>query len=205
MVDHSEPVASDALGQLEVLRHYGHPLCVDGAEVGVFEERHQVGFGCFLEGQHRLALEPDFLLELGGDLPHQSLEGQFADEQVGLHKSGEGREAQLGELRVEGGLTLFWNFRIYRRATVPGLKRWGFLTPETMGADFLAIFWAASCLRGTFCAVDFLAVCLVRAIFNKNNDETSNLTNGVNVCGRPADRFCKLPPQFTNQILPRLK
>ena len=33
------------------------------------------------------------------------------------------------------------------------------------GADFLAIFWATSCFLGTFCAVDFLAVCLVLAIY----------------------------------------
>jgi hypothetical protein len=67
--------------------------------------------------------------------------------------------------------TLFWNFLIYLRATVPGLNLWGFLTPETMGADLRAIFWAASCLRGTFWAVDLRAVCLVRAISNKKYDE----------------------------------
>jgi hypothetical protein len=67
-------------------------------------------------------------------------------------------------LDKKGGLTLFWYFRIYRRATVPGLNLCGFLTPETRGADLRAIFWAASCFRGTFWAVDFLAVCFVRAI-----------------------------------------
>lgn len=62
-------------------------------------------------------------------------------------------------------LTLFWYFLISLKATVPGLNLWGFLTPETIGADFLAIFWAVSCFLGTFWAVDFLAVCFVRAIF----------------------------------------
>ena len=33
-----------------------------------------------------------------------------------------------------------------------------------MGADLRAIFWATSCFLGTFCAVDFLAVCFVLAI-----------------------------------------
>ena len=62
----------------------------------------------------------------------------------------------------------FWNFLIYRRATVPGLNLWGFLTPAVTGALFLAIFWAANCFLGTFWAVDFLAVCLVLAIdFNE--------------------------------------
>ena len=58
----------------------------------------------------------------------------------------------------------FWYFLISLRATVPGLKRWGFLTPVVTGADFLAIFWATSCFLGTFWAVDFLAVCFVLAI-----------------------------------------
>jgi hypothetical protein len=122
---------------------------VDGAEIGVLEQRNQVGLGCLLEGEHGLTLEPHLLLELSGDLTHQTLEGQLADEQVGLN----------GAL-----ITLFWNLRISRRATVPGLKRWGFLRPEGMGALLRAIFWATSCLRGTFWAVDFLAVCLVLAI-----------------------------------------
>jgi hypothetical protein len=58
----------------------------------------------------------------------------------------------------------FWYFLISRRATVPGRKRWGFLTPVVTGAVLRAIFWATSCFLGTFWAVDFLAVCLVRAI-----------------------------------------
>jgi hypothetical protein len=38
------------------------------------------------------------------------------------------------------------------------------LTPPVAGADLRAAF-VASCLRGAFAPVDFLAVCLVRAIF----------------------------------------
>jgi len=58
----------------------------------------------------------------------------------------------------------FWYFLISLKATVPGLNLWGFLTPVVTGALFLAIFWATSCFLGTFCAVDFLAVCFVLAI-----------------------------------------
>lgn len=47
---------------------------------------------------------------------------------------------------------------------MPGLNRWGFLTPVVTGADLRAIFCAISCFRGTFCAVDLRAVCFVRAI-----------------------------------------
>ena len=40
---------------------------------------------------------------------------------------------------------------------------WGFLTPPVDGADFLAAL-VASCFLGALPPVDFLAVCLVRAI-----------------------------------------
>lgn len=122
---------------------------MDGAEVGVLEQGNQVGLGCLLQGQHCLTLESHLLLELSCDLTHQTLERKLPDQEIGLN-------------RIKG--TLFWNLRISRRATVPGLNLWGFLSPEEMGALFLATFWATSCLRGTFWAVDLRAVCLVRAI-----------------------------------------
>ena len=59
----------------------------------------------------------------------------------------------------------FWYLLISRRATVPGLYLWGFLTPPVAGADFLAAL-VASCFLGALPPVDFLAVCLVRAIAN---------------------------------------
>ena len=57
----------------------------------------------------------------------------------------------------------FWYLLISRRATVPGLYLWGFFTPPVAGADFLAAL-VASCFLGAFPPVDFLAVCLVRAM-----------------------------------------
>ncbi len=43
----------------------------------------------------------------------------------------------------------------------------GFLTPPVEGADLRAAL-VASCLRGAFPPVDFLAVCLVRAMLEFN-------------------------------------
>jgi hypothetical protein len=51
-----------------------------------------------------------------------------------------------GSLRIRSSVD-FWYLRISRSATVPGLKRWGFLTPPVDGADLRAAF-EASCLRG---------------------------------------------------------
>ena len=42
------PLATDTTGQLDVLGHDGHPLGVDGAQVGVLEEADQVGLGSLL-------------------------------------------------------------------------------------------------------------------------------------------------------------
>lgn len=59
---------------------------MDSAEVSVLEKGHQVGLGSLLEGQDSLTLEPDLLFELSRNLTHQSLEGEFPDQQVGLNK-----------------------------------------------------------------------------------------------------------------------
>ena len=75
------PVATDAAGKLDVLREDGHPLGVDGAEVGVLEERHEVGLRGLLQSHHAMAVEAGFLEELVGDLLHKPLEGKLADKE----------------------------------------------------------------------------------------------------------------------------
>ncbi len=72
-----------------------------------------------------------------------------------------------GSLRIKSSVD-FWYLRISRRATVPGLYLWGFFTPPVAGADFLAAF-VANCFLGALPPVDFLAVCLVRAIRERVN------------------------------------
>ncbi|RCV33606.1 hypothetical protein SETIT_7G095400v2 [Setaria italica] len=67
-----------------------------------------------------------------------------------------------GSLRISSSV-LFWYLRISRSATVPGRKRWGFLTPPVAGADLRAAL-VASCFLGALPPVDLRAVCLVRAI-----------------------------------------
>jgi hypothetical protein len=72
-------LAADAAGQLDVLGHDGHPLGVDGADVGVLEQPHEIGFAGLLESHHSRALEAKVSLEVLGDLPHQALEGHLAE------------------------------------------------------------------------------------------------------------------------------
>ena len=75
-------LATDAAGQLDVLGHDCHALGVDGSQVGVLEQAHQVGLSSLLQGQHGAALEAQVGLEVLGDLTHQALEGQLADQQL---------------------------------------------------------------------------------------------------------------------------
>ena len=42
--------ASDTSRQLDISRHNRHSFRVDGTQVGVFKESHQIGFGGFLQG-----------------------------------------------------------------------------------------------------------------------------------------------------------
>ena len=74
---------TDTACQLNVFRHDGNALGVDGAEVGVLEEADHVGFGGLLEGEHGGGLESEVLLEGRGDIADKSLEGELADEELG--------------------------------------------------------------------------------------------------------------------------
>jgi hypothetical protein len=55
---------------------------MDGAQVGVLKEANQVGLAGLLESHDSGALEPQVGLEVLGNLPHQALEGQLADEKL---------------------------------------------------------------------------------------------------------------------------
>ena len=76
-------LSTDPPRQLDVLGHDGDPLGVDGAQVGVLEKSDEVGLAGLLEGHDGRALEAKVGLEVLGDLPDQTLEGQLADEQLG--------------------------------------------------------------------------------------------------------------------------
>ena len=75
-------LATDATGKLDVLRHDGHTLGVDRAQVGVLEEADKVRLGRLLESEDGRALESKVSLELLSDLTHKTLERQLADEEL---------------------------------------------------------------------------------------------------------------------------
>ena len=109
----SGSLTTDSAGELHVLGHDGHTLGVDGAEVGVLEESDHVGLSSLLEGEDGGGLESEVVLELGGDLTDESLEGEFADQELSgflelsdlTEGDGSGSES-VGSLDTTGGLGL---------------------------------------------------------------------------------------------------
>ena len=75
-------LATDSPGQLDVLGHDGDTLGVDGAQVGVLEQTDEVSLAGLLESHDSRGLESQVSLEVLGDLSHQTLEGQLADEEL---------------------------------------------------------------------------------------------------------------------------
>jgi len=76
-------LSSDSTGELDVLGHDRHPLGVNRAQVGVLEKAHQIRLRRFLEGADSRGLEPQISLEVLRDFPDETLERQFADQQLG--------------------------------------------------------------------------------------------------------------------------
>ena len=76
------PFTTDPPGQLDILGHDGHPLGVDGTEVGVLKETHQISLTSFLKSHHSRTLEPQVSLEVLSNLTDKTLERQLADEQL---------------------------------------------------------------------------------------------------------------------------
>lgn len=68
--------------QLDVFGHDGDSLGVDGTQIGIFKQPHQVRFTGLLKGTDGCTLKPQVGLEVLGDLPHQPLERQLPDEQL---------------------------------------------------------------------------------------------------------------------------
>ena len=104
------PLATDTTGQLDVLGHDGHPLGVDGAQVGVLEETDQVGLRGFLQSHDSRGLEAKISLEVLGNLTDQTLEWQLPDEELcgllvttDLTESDCSRPVTMGFLHSSGG------------------------------------------------------------------------------------------------------
>ena len=76
-------LSTEAAGELDVLGLDRDALGVDGGQVGVLEERDEVSLGRLLQGADGRRLEAEVGLEVLGDLAHETLEGELADQELG--------------------------------------------------------------------------------------------------------------------------
>ena len=75
-------ISTDASGEVHVLLHDSHSLRMDRAQVGVFEETHNVGFSGLLESLQGLRLEAETVVHVHCDGAHETLEGGTRQEHV---------------------------------------------------------------------------------------------------------------------------
>lgn len=64
---------------VELQHTNGNTLSVNGAQVGILEQRHQVGFNGFLKGTDGRRLEAKIRFEVLSNFANQALEGKLAD------------------------------------------------------------------------------------------------------------------------------
>jgi hypothetical protein len=83
MKEHLRALTTEAAGELDVLGLDGDTLGVDSAQVGVFEERDEVGLNGLLESADGRGLEAQVGLEILCDFTDQALEGKLADKKLG--------------------------------------------------------------------------------------------------------------------------
>jgi len=76
-------LTTEAAGKLNVLRLNGDTLGVDGAKVGILEERDEVGFDGFLKRTDGRALKAEVGFEVLRDFTDKTLEGQLSDQKLG--------------------------------------------------------------------------------------------------------------------------
>ena len=76
------PLTTNPPSQLNVLRHDGHTLGMNGAQVGVLEETNKVCLRSLLEGKDSMALETQIGLEVLCNFPNKPLEGQLPDQKL---------------------------------------------------------------------------------------------------------------------------
>ncbi|EGC43646.1 histone [Histoplasma capsulatum var. duboisii H88] len=69
--------------ELDILGLDRDTLSVDGAQVGILKQRDEVSLDGLLEGTDGGRLEAKIRLEVLSDLTDETLEGEFADEELG--------------------------------------------------------------------------------------------------------------------------
>lgn len=120
-------LSTNAASQLNIFRHDGNTLGVNGAQVCVFEQSDKVCLGSFLQCEDGSRLKAQVVLEVLCDFTDKALHRQvkvLANHWEEPGRRTKGTHTWKGALRMRSSV-LFWYFRISRSATVPGRYRCG--------------------------------------------------------------------------------
>lgn len=115
-------------------------------------------------------------LEVLGNLTDETLEGELPDQELGRP---DWSALALEHARQNKETTHFWYRLISRRATVPGLYLWGFLTPPVVG-----------CLRAALVATDDQLLATMREGKREHTLLAGSLSTGGFTSGLLGARHC---------------
>jgi hypothetical protein len=115
--------ATESSGKLNILALDSDTLSVDGAKIGILEERDEVGLNGFLEGTDGRGLEAEIGLEVLGDFTNETLERELSDQ-------------KLGRLLVTTDLTESDGTRLISVRLLDTTMAWGTLTSSLVSKLF---------------------------------------------------------------------
>jgi len=75
-------LSADTASKLDILWHNSDTLGVNGAQIGVLEQTHQISLAGLLESSNGSRLEPQIGFEVLSNFSHKTLERQLPDEEL---------------------------------------------------------------------------------------------------------------------------
>jgi len=75
-------LSADTASKLDILWHNSDTLGVNGAQIGVLEQSHQISLAGLLESPNGSRLEPQISFEVLSDFSYKTLERQLPDEEL---------------------------------------------------------------------------------------------------------------------------
>ena len=138
-------LVADAASKLHISGHDGHTLGVDGAQVGILEQRDEVSLSSLLESHNGRALETEIVLEILSDLTDQSLEGELTDQKLGALLV----LADLTKSHSSGAITM----RLLHVGSVGGRSLTGGLGGELLARNLSSGTLTSSLLGTSHCSL----------------------------------------------------
>ena len=136
----------------------GDTTSVDGAKVGVFKERDEVGFNGFLKGTDGRRLEAEVGLEVLSNFTDKTLEGELSDQKLGgflvatdFTESNGTRLVTMGLLDTASGWGSGFTGSLGSKMLTRGLATSGFTYEAQDALDMTVICRVKLVMLGCYC------------------------------------------------------